>query len=77
MACPDLSISTRFSLPDMTTVRFTKQDLARFSGASRDRNPLHISEDYARTTPYAEPVVFGVLGSGWTWPAFGTSRQAA
>ncbi|MCW5797578.1 MAG: SDR family NAD(P)-dependent oxidoreductase [Nitrospira sp.] len=46
----------------MTTVRFTKQDLARFSAASRDRNPLHISEDYARTTPYAEPVVFGLLG---------------
>jgi len=46
----------------MTTVRFTKEDLACFSAASRDRNPLHLSEDYARTTPYAEPVVFGVLG---------------
>ncbi len=46
----------------MTTVRFTKQDLACFSAASRDRNPLHISEAYARTTPYAEPVVFGALG---------------
>lgn len=46
----------------MTTVRFTKQDLARFSAASRDRNPLHISEEYARSTPYAEPVVFGLLG---------------
>lgn len=46
----------------MTTVRFTKQDVTCFSAASRDRNPLHISEAYARTTPYAEPVVFGVLG---------------
>lgn len=46
----------------MTTVRFTKQDLARFSAASHDRNPLHISEEYARITPYAEPVVFGLLG---------------
>lgn len=45
----------------MTTVRFTKEDLARFSAASRDKNPLHISEEYARTTPYAEPVVFGLL----------------
>ncbi|MCC6966016.1 MAG: SDR family NAD(P)-dependent oxidoreductase [Nitrospira sp.] len=45
----------------MTTVRFTKEDLARFSAASCDRNPLHISEEYARTTPYAEPVVFGLL----------------
>ena len=61
MARPDLSSSTQCFLPHMITVRFTKQDLARFSAASRDRNPLHISEDYARTTPYAEPVVFGVL----------------
>lgn len=45
----------------MTTVRFTKQDLLQFSAASRDRNPLHLSEEYARTTPYAEPVVFGLL----------------
>src|SRR5215217_2692807 len=45
------------------TVCFTKQDLALFSSASRDRNPLHISETYARCTPYGEPVVFGILGA--------------
>ena len=47
----------------MTTVSFTTQDLAGFSEASRDRNPLHLSDEYARTTPYAEPVVFGILGT--------------
>ncbi|MGZ9189991.1 MAG: SDR family NAD(P)-dependent oxidoreductase, partial [Nitrospira sp.] len=46
----------------MTTVCFTAQDLALFSAASHDRNPLHISEEYARATPYGEPVVFGMLG---------------
>lgn len=46
----------------MTPIRFTSQDLVLFSAASHDRNPLHLSEDYARSTPYAEPVVFGVLG---------------
>jgi hypothetical protein len=47
----------------MATVRFTTQDLELFSAASHDRNPLHISEEYARTTPYGEPVVFGILGA--------------
>ena len=47
----------------MATVCFTKQDLELFSAASHDRNPLHISEEYARTTPYGEPVVFGILGA--------------
>jgi NAD(P)-dependent dehydrogenase (short-subunit alcohol dehydrogenase family) len=42
---------------------FTTQDLALFSAASHDRNPLHISEEYARATPYGEPVVFGMLGA--------------
>jgi acyl dehydratase len=52
----------RPSPPHVTTVCFTRQDLARFSAASGDRNPLHLSEEYARATPYGEPVVFGMLG---------------
>jgi NAD(P)-dependent dehydrogenase (short-subunit alcohol dehydrogenase family) len=47
----------------MKIVRFTTQDLELFSAASHDRNPLHISQEYARTTPYGEPVVFGILGA--------------
>ena len=49
------------STPHVTTVCFTTQDLAQFSAASGDRNPLHLSEEYARATPYGEPVVFGHL----------------
>jgi NAD(P)-dependent dehydrogenase (short-subunit alcohol dehydrogenase family) len=45
------------------TICFTTQDLELFSAASHDRNPLHISEQYAHTTPYGEPVVFGILGA--------------
>ena len=62
MGLPEPSSGSRSSLPRKTTVSFTTQDLAQFSAASRDRNPLHISEEYARTTPYGEPVVFGMLG---------------
>ena len=43
-------------------LRFSPDDLELFSSASHDRNPLHMSADYARKTPYGDRVVFGVLG---------------
>jgi NAD(P)-dependent dehydrogenase (short-subunit alcohol dehydrogenase family) len=43
-------------------IEFGPDDLARFREASHDCNPLHVSEIYARKTPFGEPVVFGVLG---------------
>lgn len=45
------------------SIRFTMEDIASFSAASHDKNPLHVSEVYARATPYGEPVVFGILGA--------------
>ena len=45
------------------SISFTEQDLAVFSEASGDRNPLHLSQEYARRTPYGQPVVFGCLGA--------------
>ncbi len=48
--------------PD-AVVRFSQQDLELFSTASGDRNPLHMSVDYARRTAYGKPVVFGCLGA--------------
>jgi NAD(P)-dependent dehydrogenase (short-subunit alcohol dehydrogenase family) len=46
-----------------TFISFTEQDLAVFSEASGDRNPLHLSQEYARRTSYGQPVVFGCLGA--------------
>jgi len=43
-------------------VKFSLDDLDLFSQASHDKNPLHLSEDYARKTPFAKRVVFGILG---------------
>jgi len=43
-------------------VRFSTEDLELFSVASHDKNPLHLSADYARRTAYGDRVVFGVLG---------------
>ncbi len=50
-------------MSDNSYVLFTEQDLVAFSEASGDRNPLHISREYARLTPYGQPVVFGCLGA--------------
>lgn len=47
----------------MTTVTFGRAELAEFAEASHDRNPLHVSEEYARATAYGEPVVYGVLAA--------------
>jgi len=44
-------------------ISFTEEDLAVFSAASGDRNPLHLSQEYARSTPYGQPVVFGCMGA--------------
>jgi NAD(P)-dependent dehydrogenase (short-subunit alcohol dehydrogenase family)/acyl dehydratase len=46
-----------------TSISFTEKDLAVFSEASGDRNPLHLNQEYARRTPYGQPVVFGCLGA--------------
>jgi acyl dehydratase len=44
-------------------LRFSPRDLEQFAAASGDRNPLHLSTDYARRTPWGQPVVFGVLSA--------------
>lgn len=46
-----------------SAVSFYEQDLAYFSEASGDRNPLHLNREYARSTPYGQQVVFGCLGA--------------
>ena len=43
-------------------VWFSREDLALFTRASGDQNPLHVSELYARPTPYGELLVYGYLG---------------
>src|SRR5947209_9223286 len=45
------------------SVRFQEEDLTLFCAASGDRNPLHLSSEYASRTPYGQRVVFGALGA--------------
>jgi NAD(P)-dependent dehydrogenase (short-subunit alcohol dehydrogenase family) len=48
---------------DSQEIVFSAADIEMFSAASGDRNALHVSETYARGTPYGQPVVFGCLGA--------------
>ncbi len=41
----------------------TNEDIPLFSKISGDKNPLHLDEEYARTTEFKRCVVFGMLGS--------------
>src|ERR1700730_14244325 len=45
------------------TVKFDRADLDLFGATSHDCNPLHLSDAYARRTPYGERVVYGILGA--------------
>jgi NAD(P)-dependent dehydrogenase (short-subunit alcohol dehydrogenase family) len=47
----------------MPVIQFGQNDLDLFRSASHDANPLHTSSEYARRTPYGQPVVYGVLGA--------------
>jgi NAD(P)-dependent dehydrogenase (short-subunit alcohol dehydrogenase family) len=42
---------------------FSREEMARFRQASHDVNPLHVSELYARKSPFGEPVVYGALAA--------------
>jgi NAD(P)-dependent dehydrogenase (short-subunit alcohol dehydrogenase family) len=44
------------------TLRFQEEHLHRFSAASLDFNPLHLSQLYAHKTSSGERVVYGILG---------------
>lgn len=46
----------------MLPVCVSSQECRQFGKASLDLNPLHLSELYARQTPFGKPIVFGVLG---------------
>ncbi len=48
---------------ETSSISFSKEESDLFRSASHDRNPLHCSDDYARKTAFAEPVVFGALGT--------------
>lgn len=45
----------------MRRLRLTDEQLSRFAESSGDRNPLHIDDRFARSTPYGRPIAHGAL----------------
>jgi acyl dehydratase len=39
----------------------TQADVVNFAGISGDFNPIHIDHEYAKTTPFREPIAHGLL----------------
>lgn len=41
------------------------EDVAAFAALTGDRNPLHVDPEYARTTEFGRPVVYGMLSASF------------
>lgn len=43
------------------TFQFTQADVVKFSKVSGDDNPIHLDEEYAKSTIFKKPIVHGFL----------------
>ena len=61
----DVEIGQEFESQGRTV---TETDIVNFAGISGDFNPIHIDHEYAKTTPFRQPIAHGLLvfsiGSG-------------
>jgi len=49
----------------------TEEDVRRFADVTGDRNPMHLSREFAETTRFKKPVVHGILTAGTISAAIG------
>lgn len=50
----------------------TKNDVVQFADISGDNNPIHLDEDYAKTTRFGECIAHGALTASFISAAIGT-----
>lgn len=53
-------------------ISFTQEDIIKFAEVSGDDNPLHIDEEYAKTTIFGGTIVHGMLAASVFSKIFGT-----
>ena len=51
----------------------TEERIRQFADATGDRNPIHLDEDYARTTPFKTRIAHGMLSAGFISAVLGTT----
>lgn len=56
---------------DFTKI-ITKEDVHIFAQATGDNNPIHLDEDYAKTTIFGECIAHGILTAGVVSSVIGT-----
>lgn len=56
----DFSVGQTFTTARRTV---TEADIVTFTGLSGDYNPLHIDEEFAKTTPHGTRIAQGLLGT--------------
>lgn len=43
----------------------TEADVVTFANTTGDRNPLHVDYEFAKSTPFRQPIAHGLLGLSW------------
>jgi acyl dehydratase len=52
--------------------KFTQEDVNLFAQVTGDKNPVHLSEEYASKTMFKRPIMHGMLGASVFSKVFGT-----
>lgn len=55
----DIEVGDVFESPART---ITESDVVNFAGMTGDYTPLHVDHEYARNTPFRQPIAHGLLG---------------
>jgi acyl dehydratase len=58
----DLQVGDFWTSPARTV---TETDVVNFAGMTGDFDPLHVDHEFARNTPYHQPIAHGLLGLAW------------
>src|SRR5712692_4238747 len=54
----DVEVGQEWQSPGRTV---TQADIVNFAGLSGDFNPIHVDHEFAKTTPFHQPIAHGLL----------------
>lgn len=59
-------------MSDAVSHAVTDEDIVKFAEVTGDVNPVHLNEDYAKTTMFKGRIAHGIFGAGMISAVFGT-----